>query len=297
MPRAGFIVSNQASLEVHLPARLYKNVPMNAKKQLTVISDLDGTLLDHYSYQFDDAQPALAQLAERQIPLILNSSKTAAEIIEIRNTLGNKEPFIAENGGGIYLPQGSGFMCVTLGIPREEFLPILASLRHQMGLSFTGFCEMGVRQLMGCTGLSEPATQLARQRDFTEPLLWQDSDEALLRFTRVLNQQGLQVISGGPFVHISGQTDKGKPVDWIREYFQRQHNRDVDVIALGDSDNDIPMLARADHPFIIRSPVHAPPSVPDQPAYISKGFGPKGWNECIGDFLRGHEFHLGPDIS
>ena len=264
---------------------------MDAKKQLIVISDLDGTLLDHDSNQFDEAQPALSLLADKHIPLILNSSKTAAEITEIRSLLGNHDPFVAENGGGIYLPQGSGYMCVTLGRPREEFLPIIASLRHQMAVSFTGLCEMSLQQLMESTGLSEQACHLARQRDFTEPLLWQDSDEALNLFTKVLARQNLQVIRGGRFVLVSGQTDKGKSIDWIREYFQRQHNRDVEVIALGDSDNDIPMLERADHPFIIRSPVHASPSLPDKHVYMSKSFGPKGWNECIYDFLQGQELH------
>jgi len=287
VPGLSFLAS---LFEVELSVRVYNNVPMNSEKQLIVVSDLDGTLLDHHSYQFDDTQPALALLADKHIPLILNSSKTAAEIIEIRGALGNNEPFIAENGGGIFLPKGSGFMCVTLGRPREEFLPIISSLRHQMALSFTGFCEMSIQQLMDCTGLSEQACLLARQRDFTEPLLWQDSEEALHLFTGALAQQDLQAIHGGRFVHISGLTDKGKSIDWIRGYFQRQHNRDVEVIALGDSDNDIPMLAQADHPFIVRSPAHSPPTMPGHRALISEHMGPKGWNDCILSFFRNPEF-------
>ena len=63
-----------------------------------VFTDLDGTLLDHDTYDFEPARPALAMLVQKKIPLILNSSKTLVEILKIRRALGNCHPFIAENG-------------------------------------------------------------------------------------------------------------------------------------------------------------------------------------------------------
>jgi len=71
-----------------------------------VISDLDGTLLDPESYSFDAALPALELLRAKGIPLVLCSSKTRREIEVYRQRLGNREPFIFENGGGICLPKG-----------------------------------------------------------------------------------------------------------------------------------------------------------------------------------------------
>ncbi|TNE83559.1 MAG: HAD-IIB family hydrolase [Gammaproteobacteria bacterium] len=261
---------------------------MNADKQLIVISDLDGTLLDHYSYQFEAAQPALALLADNHIPLVLNSSKTAAEILEIRKALNNHQPFIAENGGGIYLPEADGYRSVAIGRPRTEFLPELYDLRDRLKLSFVGFRDMSSQQLMEHTGLTEHACRLAKQRDYTEPLLWKDSVEALQKFTDALQQQGLQVLRGGRFVHVSGQTDKGAAVRWLKRYFQEQMNRRIEIAALGDSDNDLAMLAEADYPFLIRSPVHPPPDIQLPNLKISDQFGPAGWNECICQFLESH---------
>ena len=43
-------------------------------------SDLDGTLLDHENYDWSAAKPALSELKRQGLPLILASSKTAAEI-------------------------------------------------------------------------------------------------------------------------------------------------------------------------------------------------------------------------
>lgn len=276
------------TFQLDLSARLYNNGAMNSDKQLIVISDLDGTLLDHYSYQFDAAQPALALLADHQIPLILNSSKTAAEIIAIRTTLHNHQPFIAENGGGIYLPQDNDYRLVSMGKPRQEFLPVLAALKEEMGLSFTGFSDMGIEQLQACTGLSEQECARALQRDFTEPLFWEDTDAALQQFTKALSLQELQVLRGGRFVHVSGRTDKGKAIQWLRNYYQEQLGRPIEIIALGDSENDLQMLAMAEHPFMIRSPVHAPPETGINHLKVSKGLGPKGWNECICEFFEKH---------
>jgi phosphoglycolate phosphatase-like HAD superfamily hydrolase len=53
-----------------------------------VFSDLDGTLLDHETYLFDAAQPALNALKARDIPLILASSKTRAEMNALHRKWG-----------------------------------------------------------------------------------------------------------------------------------------------------------------------------------------------------------------
>ncbi|MFH1490792.1 MAG: HAD-IIB family hydrolase, partial [Pseudomonadota bacterium] len=69
-----------------------------------IFTDLDGTLLDHETYEWKEAEPALNRCKLLRIPLILVSSKTRAEINVIRNELGLTAPFISENGGGIFFP-------------------------------------------------------------------------------------------------------------------------------------------------------------------------------------------------
>src|SRR5437773_10603884 len=70
-----------------------------------MFTDLDGTLLDPARYAFDEALPALTELRRRRIPLVLVSSKTRAELEPIRDELQNHEPFVAENGGAIFIPK------------------------------------------------------------------------------------------------------------------------------------------------------------------------------------------------
>jgi len=45
---------------------------------LVVFSDLNGTLLDHETYDWTPAKPALDRLARQGCPVILSSSKTAS---------------------------------------------------------------------------------------------------------------------------------------------------------------------------------------------------------------------------
>ena len=72
---------------------------------LVIFTDLDGTLLDA-AYSFLPAAPALEAVRRTSVPLVICSSKTRREIESYRIRLGNHDPFIAENGGAVYVPEG-----------------------------------------------------------------------------------------------------------------------------------------------------------------------------------------------
>ena len=76
--------------------------------RLLVVTDLDGTLLDHETYSYAEAAPALAELRRRGIPLVLASSKTRAEMELLHAELGLSDPFICENGAAICTPTAGG---------------------------------------------------------------------------------------------------------------------------------------------------------------------------------------------
>jgi len=72
--------------------------------KILIFSDLDGTLLDHFTYQSTAARQTLAQLKSANIPVILNTSKTFAELEVINSDLQLNAPFIVENGAATYIP-------------------------------------------------------------------------------------------------------------------------------------------------------------------------------------------------
>lgn len=50
------------------------------KQNIIIFTDLDGTLLDHNSYDFSEALEMLSYIKNHNIPLILTTSKTKIEV-------------------------------------------------------------------------------------------------------------------------------------------------------------------------------------------------------------------------
>ncbi|MFZ2302649.1 MAG: HAD-IIB family hydrolase [Gallionella sp.] len=261
-----------------------------------IISDLDGTLLDEVTYSYAEAQPALSMVAASGTPLILCSSKTRAEIEDYRRRLDNSHPFITENGGGIYIPQGyfsapvegeesNGYRLILLGMPYAEIRKCFVSLREQFGAKVLGFADMSIAGIAALTGLSEAEAALSKQRDFDEPFVFEGKpDEG---FLHAIEASGLRWTQGRIF-HIMGNHDKGRAVNILMSLYRQQYGG-VASIGLGDSLNDLPMLMAVDHPVLVRhvdgsfdSRITVPDILKTQLA------GPAGWNEAVLQLLA-HE--------
>lgn len=249
---------------------------------IIVITDLDGSLLDHDNYDFSDALPALNLIKKHDIPLILNSSKTAAEIKQIKKTLNIRYPFVVENGAGIYIPVENGDdKLIKFGKDRKEIITLITEIREKLQLSFIGFNDMSVAKLQQLTGLNEAQATNAMQRDFTEPVLWQDDDDKWPLFCKELELVGLSYAKGGRFISISIDVDKGKSIHWLKNYYKKELNLTPIIIALGDSENDKQMLEEADYPVLIKSPAHEFPKVDINNLIYTTEYGPLGWNNSV----------------
>lgn len=260
---------------------------MKDNPAIIIISDLDGSLLDHNNYQFGAATPALKCIEDNHIPLILNSSKTAAEIKIIRTALKNNYPFVVENGAGIYLPTNTQeYEIIKFGIDRKKILIELNQIKEKLKLSYIGFNDMSVEELMAHTSLNKEQAELAKQRDFTEPLLWQDDNSKWLLFSQELDKAGLSFAKGGRFISVSASIDKGQSLDWLRNYYKKELNLNPIMIALGDSENDKEMLEKSDYPVLIKSPAHDFPELNADNIFYTTEYGPAGWNEGITKLLN-----------
>lgn len=264
------------------------------QEQLLVFTDLDGTLLDHYSYSAEAAEPALRKLDELGIPWIPNTSKTLAELQPLRSKLGHHGPFVVENGAAIYLPASTalseelalidGYRVKQFGQTRERLTAALEPLSSRY--RFLSFSEMSVDELIDLTGLDVESATLAMQRQYTEPMLWRDSQAALEDMRLELKHLGLVLVRGGRFVHLMGAHDKADALIWLKHQYEAI-GAAVRTVALGDGENDIEMLKAADIPVIVRSPVHPPLQLPDcKHAIITAGLGPVGWNQAVLEILK-----------
>lgn len=264
-----------------------------------IFSDLDGTLLDHHSYSFAPAAEALESIRRKNIPLILASSKTRAEIEAVRAALGNHDPFIAENGGAVVVPQDyfdqpiehdkekDGYWIIELGTPYEELRRALKAIRSDLGVKLVGFGDMSVEEVAESTNLSRQEAAVARQREYDEPFVAALDDAALTALESAVAVHHLRLTRGGRFFHLMGDNDKGRAVRIVIELFEKAWKEPTRSVALGDSLNDLPMLAAVDVPVLVQKPdgnydarVRERLNVELAPAV-----GPAGWNAAVLELL------------
>jgi len=255
--------------------------------QLVVFTDLDATLLEEATYSFDAAREALDALRGDGVPLVLCSSKTAAEMERWACTLGVRGPLVIENGGAVLWPEGGGYRAQVRGVPRGELVAALAQIAHETGSALRGFSALTAEDVADLTGLSLDAAHAAMDREYDEPFLVDEGDAA--RVSAAASRRGLRVTRGGRLHHLTGQTDKGRAVREIMAFY-RTDGRIASSVALGDSPNDASMLLAADRPIVIPRPHGAPDSelartLPH--AEMAPAPGPNGWNDAVLAVLRG----------
>ncbi|GAB3281474.1 HAD-IIB family hydrolase [Parahaliea aestuarii] len=259
-----------------------------------VFTDLDGTLLDHYNYSYADAMPRLRALERMGIPVIPVTSKTRAEIEQLRAELRNRHPFVVENGAAVFIPEGyfpqapaetrlyDGYWVREFAPPRSRWLELLESMDEVYSGEFSSFFRLGTRGIMELTGLPEARARQANQREYSEPVHWIGRESRRQRFQADLEAAGATVLQGGRFLAVSGNTDKGRALRWLRACFSGP----VQDLAAGDSGNDCAMLEAAATALLVRSPAHAFPALRRVDGVIqSRAFGPAGWAEGVSRWL------------
>lgn len=242
-----------------------------------VFTDLDGTLLDHHTYGHEPATPVLRWLARHGVPVIANTSKTRSEWLHLAKELENDHAFVVENGSAIHLPGGE---CVIFGKHRETILECLSGLKDKF--PFESYSDWNVDGIAAATGLDMESAKRSSEREFSEPLVWKGSEAEKTDFIEEVRSAGFATLQGGRFLHVLGQTDKGKAVEWLRGRFPEFSP----VIALGDGPNDIAMLQAADIGIVIATPTGRRIGFESANRIIRSTLeGPAGWAETMTPLL------------
>ena len=255
---------------------------MTAQLPLLVFSDLDGTLIDHHSYDWSPAGPALAALKDIGAGVVLASSKTAAEIDVLRRDMGLEDwPAIVENGAGV-LPARAAPQ--TEVVQYQAVRATLADVSSALRQHFTGFGDMTPRQVADATGLAHESAILAQTRAFSEPGLWRGTEAGKEAFLAELAAHGIHAQQGGRFLTLSFGATKADQVRVLTQQYAPKT-----TIALGDAPNDIGMIEACDWGVVIANPTRPPLPTLDGEAegwiMRTQGAGPAAWNSAMLDAL------------
>lgn len=229
---------------------------------LLLVSDLDATLLNEETYDFDEARPLLRFLGERGIPLVLASSKTRKEMDAVQAELDVHGPFICENGGAVVIPPGffpgpvpgavviDGKEVLELGRPVRVLQQAVGRMATEAALTVRTILEMNVDEVAALTGLSKEKAALAHDREYILPFQHEGPDAAMEAFRRKAEREGLRVVQGGRFHHLMGDVDKGKALSRLRAIFESDGDLRY-IVALGDAENDLGLLRGANQAVVI----------------------------------------------
>jgi mannosyl-3-phosphoglycerate phosphatase len=269
---------------------------MNTDVPIIVFSDLDGTLLDLRTYAADGARSALTRLAREGIPLVFCSSKTRAEIQLVQQELGISHPFICENGGALYIPDGyfvfekldvrriAGYCVVEYGRPYAEVVDRLHHAAERLRIEVVGFSDMSVEEVARECHLPLMQARLAKLREFDEPFRIVGSQPgALAQLSRALKAVRLNRIGGGRFEHACGAVDKGTAVGLLAALYERALGSCL-TLGLGDALNDVCFLRKMDVPVIVRNGDGGAASLVLEQvpaATVTRSQGSEGWSQAV----------------
>jgi hypothetical protein len=126
---------------------------------------------------FDEFSVALDHAG---VPAIWTTSRSRAQMDEPIRKLGHRHPFIAEDGSGVYLPEGyfhlrpektlrlGRFTCIPIAERQPAASEALESISEETGVPIVALRSLSPHELAQNLGLPVREAELARQRDFDE---------------------------------------------------------------------------------------------------------------------------------
>jgi len=268
-----------------------------------IFTALEGTLIDPHTDSFAGAEEAVFELDRRKIAYILLTSRTREEIEPVRRKLGHTHPFVTENGGGIFFPDGyfgvripgvarvARYLSIAQGRPYAEVCEALDDIAEETAVGVAGFHHMSVREIAENTGMKPRSAELARAREFDEPFYFTSADDkAIARFVEAARASGYDVRRGATFWHFSAKCDPARAVRTIAGLFRESTRTKLRLVGIGASESDLAWLSAVNQAILLPGSRDVP-DAPDPPrktagragtaATMGEAPGPAGWNAAI----------------
>lgn len=266
-----------------------------------IVTDIDGTLLDH-----NGRLPCSAHEWRRAVhpyAVAFASSRTLDELMVLQRALGVVGPCIAEDGAVLALDAAHVADARLAHLPADEIRSYgrrtmhlwtqaqsATSLRVTMrdtsavqradasGLDTTSLGALGFRT----TGAIRRALHARHHSLLLDPTRISLDETHEIRVATA--SRGLQLRCGGQWLTLADTSGKGAALAMLR-HFWTLCGVSRFVVAIGNEENDVSLLQKADLAFVIRNPGRGPhPALTAIPHAVVLGTeGPGGWLEMLND--------------
>lgn len=240
--------------------------------RFVLFTALENCLLDPRTDSCSAAEEVLAELDRRRIPWVIFSGRTRAQLDPLRRKMGHRHPFVAENGGGLFLPQdyfniavegsrrAGGFQLIPMGTPYAETCAALEEIAGESDIEIASLARMKLQETAQNLGVSMDEAHRARQREFEELFFIAGATEKKTAdFVELARQRGFTAHAGEPLWRFSGVPDAGPAARQLVKLYRAAAPRErFQVVGIGSSESDLPMLAAANKQYLLEIPGKKP---------------------------------------
>jgi mannosyl-3-phosphoglycerate phosphatase family protein len=225
------------------------------------------------------------------------SPRTRAEIEPLRREFGHNHPFVTENGGGIFFPDGymnvkipgvvrkTRYLCIDQGKPYEEVCAALDEIAEECGVGVAGFHHMNLREIADNTGVRSREAELMRNREYDEPFYFTSADEpAIARFVEAAKLKGFDARPGGMFWHFSSGCDSARAVRTLIQLFREAAHIKLRAVGIGVDAQDVEWLQAVDQAIMLpgkKISLDAEQEGQAKNIVTATAPGPAGWSDTI----------------
>jgi mannosyl-3-phosphoglycerate phosphatase len=232
--------------------------------KLVVFSGVDSVLRQaHAANSFGKAARVLEALGHADVPIVLCSGKTRAEIEQIQHELGIRHPFVCERDGATFIPtryfdfdvprarEVAGYLAVEFGLPYTKVVYALHRTARRLAIEVVGFNEMSVDEVARDCHLPLPQARLAMLREYGEHFRVLDpADDARPRLFKALAGLGLRCVPGTPYDHVGAPVRNGTGVKFLCSLYERAHGTLL-TLGLADAMADESILPLVDRRILV----------------------------------------------
>ena len=91
------------------------------------------------------------------------------------------------------------------------------------------------------------------ERKHSIPIQFKGSEVEKNEFTKIINNAGLTIQTGGRIMNICDNTNKSIAMLKTIELIKKKINEEIISIGVGDNQNDLDMLKKSDYPCLVKN--------------------------------------------